>query len=102
MAGKKEPAFLTYKEKPLVRNGDMIYYGNMSDSYVILIKIASKKEFEDMEIAEKVTVQLLSTDPNLGPRERIVRRSERRGLYSAIDLGCVWLDMALSDHEKNA
>ena len=29
MAAKKESKFLTYKDKPLVRNGNTLYYGNM-------------------------------------------------------------------------
>ena len=36
-----ENAFLTYKGKPLVRNGDTIYYGNMSDKYIIKLERGS-------------------------------------------------------------
>ena len=43
MAEKEKQDFLTYKGKPLVRNGDTIYYGNMSDDYVIMMRITSKK-----------------------------------------------------------
>ena len=39
MAEKEKQDFLTYKGKPLVRNGDTIYYGNMSDDYVIMMRI---------------------------------------------------------------
>ena len=37
MAEKND--FLMYKGKPLVRNGDTIYYGNMSDDFVIMMRI---------------------------------------------------------------
>ena len=38
-----EQKFFTYKDIPLVRNGDTIYYGSMSDKYVIMLKIMSNK-----------------------------------------------------------
>ena len=44
MAEKKE--FLTYKGKPLVRQGNTIYYGDMADDYVIMMQILAKKESE--------------------------------------------------------
>ena len=52
MAEETKNAFFTYKDYPLVRCGDTIYYGNMSDKYVILIKILSKKTVADLEIAD--------------------------------------------------
>lgn len=95
MAKSKEK-FLTYKEKPLVRNGNTIYYGNMSDPYVIMLQILSTKKVKDLDIAEKVSVQLLSTDPDVRPRERILKKSEKNGLYPAMDIGSIWLERALN------
>ena len=37
-----ENNFLTYKDKPLVRSGNEIYYGDMADSYIIKFKIMSE------------------------------------------------------------
>ena len=95
MAEKEKNEFLVYKGKPLVRNGDTIYYGNMSDDFVIMMRIASKKEFEGYDLASKVTVQLLSTDPDASAKERIVKTSEKKGLFAAMDIAEVWLDRAL-------
>ncbi len=78
-----------------MRNGDTIYYGNMSDDFVIMMRIASKKEFEGYDLASKVTVQLLSTDPDASAKERIVKTSEKKGLFAAMDIAEVWLDRAL-------
>ncbi len=91
--GKQE--FLTYKGKPLVRNGDTIYYGNMSDDYVIMLRITSKKDFEGYDLASKVTVQLLSTDPDASAKERVIKTSEKKGLYAAMDIAEIWLERAL-------
>lgn len=93
---KKKSKFLTYKDKPLVRSGNTIYYGNMSDPYVIMLQITSTKKVKDIEIADKVSVQLLSTDPDAKPRERIIKKSEKNGLYPAMDIGSIWLKRALN------
>lgn len=95
MATKKKNGFLTYKGKPLVRNGNTLYYGNMSDPFVVMMQINSTKTVKDIEIADKVTVQLLSTDPDVRPRERIIKKSEKNGLYPAMDIGSIWLERAL-------
>lgn len=97
MAEKKE--FLTYKGKPLVRQGDTIYYGDMADDYVIMMRVSGTKEVGDKEkaeVASKVTVQLVSTDPNASARERILKTSEKKGLYAAMDIAEVWLARALA------
>ena len=96
---KKKDEFLTYKGRPLVRNGNTIYYGDMSESCVLLLQITSTKTVKDLEVADRVVVQLLSTDPDIRPRDRILKKSEKRGLYNAMDIGTVWLERELS---KNA
>lgn len=94
MANEKE--FLTYKGRPLVRKGNEIYYGDMSEKFVILLQVMTTKKDGDLEIADKVLVQLLNTDSDLRPRERIVKKSEKYGLYNAMDIGAIWLERALS------
>ncbi len=93
--GKKKSPFLMYKGRPLVRKGNTLYYGNMSDPFVIMMQITSTKKVQELDVANKVTVQLMSTDPNARPRERIVKKSEKNGLYDAMDVGSIWLDRAL-------
>ena len=43
MSEKQKSPFPMYRGKPLVRSGDTIYYGNMTDKYVIKIDIKTKK-----------------------------------------------------------
>ncbi len=94
MADKKN--FLTYKGKPLVRNGNTIYYGNMSDPFVIMMQITSSKQFGELDLASKVTVQLINTDPDVSIKEKIVKSSEKKGLYAAMDIADIWLTRALN------
>ncbi len=93
---KEKSKFLTYKGKPLVRNGNTLYYGNANDKYVIMMQILATKPVGDVEVASKVSVQLLNTDPDVSPRERIVKSSEKKGLYAAMDIAEVWLSRALA------
>ncbi|MCI9414370.1 MAG: hypothetical protein HFJ79_04205 [Clostridiales bacterium] len=91
----KENGFLTYKGKPLVRMGNTLYYGNMYDPYVVMLQILSTKKVKEMDVAEKVQVQLMSTDPDLRMKDRIIKKSEKNGLYSAMDIGAIWLERTL-------
>lgn len=90
-----EKEFSTYKGKPLVRVGDELYYGSMAERFVIRMQIKSKKQVNGMEVADKVAIQLLCTDPDLSPRKQLVKSSEKNGLYLALDIADVWLDRAL-------
>lgn len=93
---KKDKEFSTYKGRPLVRCGDEIYYGNMEEPYVIRMQIKSKKEQNGIEIADKVVIQLMATDPYLSPRKQLVKSSEKKGLFLAMDIADIWLNRALA------
>ena len=94
---KDQPKFPTYKGKPLVRCGDVIYYGSMKDKYVVKLEIKSKKKVKDMDVADRVTVQLMYTDPKIRTRKQIVKTSEKEGLYLAMDIADAWLTRALAE-----
>ena len=87
---------LTFKGRPLMRKDNLIYYGSMADSHIILIQILDYKQVGDAEIANKVSIQLQVTDPNVKGRAQIVKKAETVGLYTALDLGAVWLERALA------
>ena len=96
---EQKKGFLMYKGYPLVRCGEIIYYGNLSDKYVIMMQILETEKLKDMDIASKVSIQLQLTDPDIKARDRVVKKSEKDGLYNAMDIASVWLDRAL--HEKS-
>ena len=93
----EQTKFPMYKGKPLVRCGNVIYYGSMKDKYVVKLEIKSKKKVQDMEVADRVTVQLMYTDPNIRARKQIVKTSEKEGLYLAMDIADAWLSRALAE-----
>ena len=95
MAQKTKSPFLMYKGKPLVRSGNTIYYGDLAEKCVVMLQVLSTQTVNGKEIADKVSVQLLSTDEELRMKDRILKKSEKHGLYSALDVGAVWLERSL-------
>ena len=93
---EEKTAILEYKGHALRRKDNMIYFGSMSDKYIILLQVLDSKQVKDMNIATKVSVQLQLTDPNLKSRDSIVKKSEKDSLYAAMDVASVWLDRALA------
>lgn len=87
---------LTYKGHPLMRKDNLIYFGSMADSHIVMLQILETQKQGDFDIATRVAVQLQLTDPNAKSRDRIVKKSEKAGLYTALDVGCVWLERALA------
>ena len=88
---------LEYKGHPLRRKDNLIYFGDMSDKYIVQIQIMDTKKVKDLDVATKVSVQLQLTDPELKSRNRIVKKSEKDSLYAAMDIGAIWLDRALKE-----
>lgn len=92
---------LMYKNKPLVRSGNTIYYGDMADKFVVCMQIESTKTVGDLEVADKVNVQLLSTDSELSKRKRLIKSAKKDGLFAAIDIAEVWLKRYCKEDSKN-
>lgn len=91
-----EKTVLQYKGRPLMRKDNMIYYGSMADSHIVMLQILETKKVQDTDIATRVSVELQLTDPNARAKDRIVKKSEKDGFFTALDLGGVWLTRALS------
>ena len=96
MSEVKKGNGLVYKNHPLRRIDNLIYYGSMADKYIVLLQILDTKKEQDMDVATRVSVQLQLTDPDLKSRDRVVKKSEKDGLYAAMDVASVWLERALA------
>ena len=91
-----ETPVLSYKGRPLRRKDNLIYFGTMAEKYIVMMQILSTKKVGDLDVADKVSVQLQLTAPDLKSRDRVVKKSEKDSLYAAMDVACVWLERALS------
>lgn len=80
-----------YKGRPLVRCGNLLYYGNLYDPYVVMMNIVSTKPVGDGKTtATRVKVNLLNNDP--AAANPLAKESEKPGLGAALELACAWLD----------
>lgn len=85
--------YLMYKGKPLVREKNLICYGNMSDKCYLSMVILTNKTVNNKEIPNNILVQVLTT----GENPKIIKQGTKIGLYDAFDIGTIWLERALSD-----
>ncbi len=88
---------LMYRGRPLIRSGDTIYYGTPSEKYMVRLEVLEKKEQEGIEVASRVTVNLISIENN---GQRTIKRGEKSGVFDALDIGGIWLERTLSE-QKN-
>lgn len=99
-ADKKKKKQLTYKGKPVYRQGNRIYYGNLEDDLILVIDILESKNIYGRQISTKVAFGVQDNTGELG-KGQIFRKAERENLYKAFDLGSWWLQDAL-DMQKQA
>ncbi len=87
LVGIGEDEFLTYKERPLVRSGVEIFYGDLNASAHVEMRIMKEKEVSGFKIPEDIMVQLFEKDI---PAPK--RSFKSKGLFDALDTAAHWLD----------
>lgn len=87
--------FMLYKNRPLVREDNVICYGNISDKYILQLIIMTEKEYKGRVVPDKIFVQLLSTDQSLPESSREVKSAMKNGFYEALEIGVTWLERYL-------
>lgn len=87
--------FLTYKDKPLVRKGNTVYYGDMSEKFVVRLDILSSHKEGDLEVADKIKVNLIKNDSE--KLDNVTKSTEKGGFAEAMQFATTWLERALAD-----
>lgn len=88
-AKKEEQKILYYKEKPLIRRGNVIYYGNPADPYIVMFIVEESEKLGEIDISKKVSIELQTNKGN--GKEKVIKKAERDGLWAAMDIGEFWL-----------
>ena len=55
MSEVKKGEGLVYKNHPLRRVDNLIYYGSMADEYIVMLQILETKKEKDMDVASRVS-----------------------------------------------
>ena len=86
--GVSTEEFLEYKGKPLVRQGDDIFYGDLSDKYYVYMMIMSDKKSPkaDENVPDTIMVQLLDSKTKKPEKQKITN-----GLAEALEFAEAWL-----------
>ena len=87
-----EGKYLEYCGKPLVRQGNELYYGDMSDKFYLFIFIM-KEEVDpkfNIKIPTDILIQILPTDNS----NRVEKQKQVKSLTEAFEYGIAWLERA--------
>ncbi|MBQ9511171.1 MAG: hypothetical protein IJR55_05715 [Clostridia bacterium] len=89
-----EGKYLMYKGKPLVREKNVIVYGDMEDNYYLFLMILTEKDVNGFKTPDSILIQVLDTSG------KIIKQGQKNGLYNAFDIGTIWLERAIADSKK--
>ena len=85
-----EGKYLMYKDKPLVREGNTICYGDKTEKCILILEIMKYKEVNGNKVPDLILIQVIdSKDPT-----KIVKQGQKDGLHDAFTIGLVWLERA--------
>ena len=86
-----EGKYLMYKDRPLVREGDTICYGDLAEPYILVMEIMSYKEENGEKMPDTILVQVVESED----QNKIIRQGTKNGFYEAFGYGIIWLEQAL-------
>lgn len=84
--------FILYRNRPLVREDNVICYGNVADKCVLKMIIMTEKEYKGKNVPDQIYLQLLSTDESVPANKRVLKEGMKSGLGNALDTGIAWLE----------
>ena len=91
---KNKESFFEFKSRPLIRRGNIIYYGDIKNKYVVKMEVLETQKIKDLDVASKVRVVMVETSAEITDSPKIVKLSEKSGLYPALDIAEAWLARA--------
>lgn len=92
MALKKEKNMLLYRGKPLLRENNILYYGDFSENFITRFTILDSTKIKNLNVATKVNIELLEKGNGDISTAKLTKKAERTGLYPALDIGVYWLE----------
>ena len=85
--GVGQNEYLEYKGKPLVRQGNEIIYGDMSDKFYIFMMIMTEKNTDNGKVPDKIMVQLFESAIQALTNQKVVN-----GFKEAFEFADAWLE----------
>lgn len=92
MAAVTEREKLIYCGKPLLREGNVLYYGEFSENFIVRFTILESENVNDLDIARKVIIELLEKNGDDISQAKLTKKAERTSMWAALDIGIYWLE----------
>lgn len=90
--------YVTYKNRPLIREGNIICYGKPTDPVMLIMTVLTTKKVAGVEVSDQIFVQLQTTPANESGIT-VLKQTEKNGLFEALDIGTIWLDRELKKNQ---
>ena len=87
-----ERDILIYREKPLIRDGNVLYYGDFKDNFITRFTILESEKVNDLDMAKKITIELLEKHGEDIKTAKLTKKAERTSMWAALDIGVYWLE----------
>jgi hypothetical protein len=87
----EKKSFIEYKGKPLVREGDVLYYGFPKEKYILRLDIFMKD-------ANDNPTMVFATICPTNDQKKIVKQIGKSGIYDSLDVGAIWLDQCIKEN----
>lgn len=87
-----EREILIYRDKPLIRSGNELYYGDFKENFITRFTILESENVNDLDMAKKITIELLEKHGDDISTAKLTKKAERTSMWAALDIGVYWLE----------
>ena len=87
--GIENNEFLEYKGRPLVRQNDDLYYGDLADKNYVFMMVMSDKKIGDESVPDMIMIQLIESATKQPKKQSTVK-----GLAEALEYADAWLTVS--------
>ncbi len=92
MKALTERDVLVYRDKPLLRDGNTLYYGDFSENFIVRFTILESEKVNDLDMAKKIIIELLEKNGDDIKSAKLTKKAERTSMWAALDIGIYWLE----------
>ena len=92
MKALTERDILIYREKPLLRDGNILYFGDFKENFIVRFTILESEKVNDLDMATKVVIELLEKSGDDIKTAKLTKKAERTSMWAALDIGIYWLE----------
>ncbi len=91
-AAVTEREALLYRGKPLIREGNVLYFGDFNENFIARFTILETENVNDLDMAKKITIELLEKNGEDITTAKLTKKAERTSMWAALDIGVYWLE----------